>query len=51
MIFQQIKVGTSEIPLFRLILIGKSISFYYFYDSRSFSMSKAQCEGKIIKKI
>ena len=30
MIFQQIKVGTSVIPLFRLILIGKSISYIIF---------------------
>ena len=30
MIFRQIKVGTSVIPLFRLILIGKSISHIIF---------------------
>ena len=30
MIFRQIKVGTSVIPLFRLILIGKSISYIIF---------------------
>ena len=30
MIFQQIKVGTSVIPLFRLILIGKTISYIIF---------------------
>ena len=30
MIFQQIKVGTGVIPLFRLILIGKSISYIIF---------------------
>ena len=30
MIFQQIKVGTSVIPLFRLILIGKNISYIIF---------------------
>ena len=27
MIFRQMKVGTRVIPLFRLILIGKSISY------------------------
>ena len=30
MIFRQIKVETSVIPLFRLILIGKSISYIIF---------------------
>ena len=30
MIFQQIKAGTSVIPFFRLILIGKSISYIIF---------------------
>ena len=50
MIFQQIKVGASVITLFRLILIGKSISYYYFHDSRSSSMSKGQCKSQIIKK-
>ena len=30
MIVQQIKVGTSVIPLFRLILIGKSIFYIIF---------------------
>ena len=30
MIFQQIKAGTSVIPFFRLILIGKSIPYIIF---------------------
>ena len=30
MIFLQIKVGTSAIPLFRVIWIGKSISYIIF---------------------
>ena len=29
-IFRRIKVGTSVMPLFRLILIGKSISYIFF---------------------
>ena len=49
MIFQQLKAGTSVIPFFRLILIGKSISYIIFYDSRSSSMSKGQSKGQIIK--
>ena len=43
MIFRQIKVGTSVIPLFRVIFL------YYFHDSRSSLMSKGQFKGEIIE--
>ena len=33
MILHQIKVGTNIIPGFGVFLTGKSIFFYYFYDS------------------
>ena len=44
MIFQQIKAGTSVIPIFRLIHF-----LYYFYDLRSSSMANGQSKGQIIK--
>ena len=50
MIFQQIEVGTSVIPLSRVILTGKSFSYIIFMnDSRSPPRSKGQFQGKINK--
>ena len=50
MIVRQIKVGTSVIPLFRILLIGKFINFlYYFNDSTSSLMSKGQSKGQKIE--
>ena len=51
MIFQQIKAGTSVIPFFSSNFDWKIHFLYYFYDSRSSSMSKGQSEGQIIKNL
>ena len=46
MIFQQIKVGTSVIPLFRLILIGKSISYIIFMIQGHFQCQRVNLKVK-----
>ena len=50
MIFQQMKLGTSVIPHFRVILNGQSISKIIFDYSRSSSRSKGQFQGQVSKK-
>ena len=44
------KVGTSVIPLFDVILTGQFIYGTIFYDSMSSSRSKGQFEGQKLKK-
>ena len=46
MIFQQIKAGTSVIPFFRLILIGKSISYIIFMIQGHLQCQRANLKVK-----
>ena len=51
MIFQEMKLETSVIPHFYVILTGQSISKTYFEYSRSFSRSKGQFQGQVRENI
>ena len=46
MIFQQIKAETSVIPFFRLILIGKSISYIIFMIQSHLQCQRVNLKGK-----
>ena len=51
MIFQEMKLGTSVIPHFYLILTGQSISETILIYSRSSSRAKGQFQGQVRENI